>query len=86
MSLTAPTGGGGGGAAERIATGVNAPATNATGAGPAASSGAATKPDHFRTVSLTVGVALALALADTRAAPLVMAVLAAGIVYQVLNF
>ena len=36
-------------------------------------------------VALLVGAGLCFALADTRAAPLVMAVLAAGIVYQVLN-
>lgn len=36
-------------------------------------------------LALVVGVGLCFALADTRAAPLVMAVLTAGIVYQVIN-
>jgi len=36
-------------------------------------------------VALLIGLALAVALAHTSAAPLVVAVLAASIVYQVLN-
>ena len=49
-----------------------------------ASSGPAAQPTPLsHKVALGVGVALALALADTRAAPLVMAVLVAGILYQI---
>lgn len=61
------------------------PASTKPAPAPAASAGKATADPHplGSKVALGVGVALALALADTRAAPFVMALLVAGIFYQV---
>lgn len=43
-------------------------------------------PSLKKGTTLAIGVALALAATRTKAAPLVVAVLAAGIVYQLLTF
>lgn len=58
-------------------------------AGPAAPAGAApaAKPWHGKTSVLpfVIGAGLALALADTRAAPVVIAVLTGAVIFQLLN-